>query len=170
MKRPEPSEYGEYYRPYVSSVPPGDIVEILEAQGRKSALFLAKIDEHTSRYRYAESKWSIREVICHLTDAERIFLNRAVRFARNDTTPLPGFDENAYVADSGADALSLVALAEDFRNVRAASVSFFRLITDDQSLRSGIACDNPFSVRSLAYIIVGHEIHHMNVIRDRYLA
>lgn len=169
MQRPSPEEYGSYYSGYVNQVPNRNVVELLSKQAATTALFLAKINEEASRYRYQPGKWSIREIVCHLADAERLFLARAVRIARGDQTPLPGFDENAYVPASGADDVPLSTLAADLALVRASTASFFEMITDEQSTRVGTASDNPFSVRAIAYIIVGHEMHHLRTIRDRYL-
>jgi hypothetical protein len=170
MKLPESQEFGSYYAEYISEVPPGHIVDILRAQGETTALFLAKINEHTSRHRYAEGKWSIREIAGHLADAERVFAYRALRFARADSTPLPGFDENEYVVQSGADLIPLAEHAWDLQTIRKATLTLFQRLTADQARYIGTASGSPFSPRALAYIIAGHELHHLNVIRDRYLS
>lgn len=169
IDRPEAAEYGDYYDSYVSKVPEGDIVDILVSQKQSTARFLASISEEKSLFRYAPEKWSIRDVVMHLADAERLFLSRAVRIARCDQTPLPGFDENEYAATADADRHSLSELATDFACARDSSISFFQMISDEESRRTGIASNNPFSVRSFAFINAGHELHHVGVIRDRYL-
>ena len=120
-------------------------------------------------YRYAEGKWTIKEIIGHLIDAERIFAYRMLRFARKDATDLPGFDENEYVPASEANERSIHGLLEEFTTVRAGTFSLWRSLTNEMLQRSGTVNGNRLSVRALAYITCGHEIHHLAVIKERYL-
>lgn len=167
--RPAPDEYAQYYHRYVGLVPDGDIVETLASQVKETAAFLRALPEERGGHRYAEGKWSIREVIGHLADGERIFSYRAMRFARADATPLPGFDENAYVPESGADARTLDSLVAEYEAIRAATVSLFGGIPSEAWHRSGTANGVPMSVRALAWITAGHERHHREILRTRYL-
>jgi uncharacterized damage-inducible protein DinB len=167
--RPDPGEHAEYYSKYTRLVPDGDIVEILEAQLRETAAFLRAIPSHLHGHRYAEGKWSVKEVIGHLCDAERIFAYRALRFGRGDTTPLASFDENAYVANARFDEQEFDLLVEDFVEVRRATLTLLRGMNADEAARQGTASDWPVSVRALAWIIAGHVIHHTGILRERYL-
>ena len=167
--RPDASEYAPYYGTYISKVPDDDIVAVLARGMRSTSDLLGSIREENGGHRYAPGKWSIREVIGHLCDAERVFAYRAMRFARSDATNLPGFDENAFVANSSFDARTVTDLAEEFRCVRAASIAFFGTLNADEWLRQGIANHQPVSVRALAWICAGHELHHMDLLRTRYL-
>ena len=168
--RPASSEYADYYAAYVAQVPDGDIIEILRTQNAQSIEFLEAIDETQANFRYAEGKWSIKEVVGHILDVEWIFTNRALRFARGDATPLPSMDQDDYVAGARFDDRTLDSLAHEFHHLRAASATLFDSFSDDVLDRTGIASDVSFSVRSIAYILAGHERHHVNVIRERYLA
>jgi len=126
------------------------------------------VPEARGAHRYAPGKWSVRQVMCHLADAERIMAYRALRIARGDATPLPGFDENAYAPESGADAVALAELVAEFADVRRASLALFRHLPADAWVRRGTASESPFSVRALAWVLVGHPIHHLAVLRERY--
>jgi hypothetical protein len=168
IPRPANTEYAPSYSGYVGAVPDGDVLELLERQGAETAAVLRTIGETKSRHRYAPGKWTIREVIGHVTDAERVFTYRALRFARGDSTALPSFDENAWGAATNADTRTLAALVEEFAAVRAASVALFRGFSEDQFARSGIASGHPVTVRALAYITAGHERHHMRILLERY--
>lgn len=168
-QRPQPEEYPAYYERYVRLVPDGDIVATLERQMEESAAFLAGIGEERAHFRYAPGKWSIKEVVGHVIDAERVFAYRALRFARNDSTPLPGFDENAYVAVAGFDRRPLTELASELRLVRAASIALFASLDDEALARRGTANDREHIARSVPWIIAGHELHHLDVVRKRYI-
>jgi uncharacterized damage-inducible protein DinB len=170
IARPTSGEYAPYYARYVGTVPDGDLLEVLERQGRETVALLQSIDETKSQFRYAPGKWSIREVVGHLTDAERVFTYRALSFARGSTSPLPSFDEKEWANMSTAASRSLSDLIEEFRAVRAATLALFRSFSNDEFARSGIASDNPVTVRALAYITAGHERHHQGVLRDKYLS
>ena len=166
--RPEASEYAPFYHGYVESVPDGDVVELLRADARELLEAIRRIPEARAGHRYGPEKWTIRQVIGHLIDAERIFTYRALRVARGDRTPLASFDENAYVRTAGSDARTIGDLARELEVVREASVLLFASLPDDAWARSGIASDREVSLRALAYITDGHARHHLRILRERY--
>ena len=167
---PDRTEAAEYYFTYIDQVPgDGDISRILESQSTETLALLRGIPEERSSHRYAPGKWSIRQVVSHLNDTERMFVFRALWFARGFDSPLPSFDQDIAIAAAGADARSLSSHAEEFRAVRAASVTFFQNLPADAWTRRGVASGNPFSVRALAYIAAGHVAHHVRILRERYL-
>lgn len=168
IKRPASTEHHQYYQKYVNLVPEGDYLANLESQGRENLTFLRGISEEKSRYRYAPGKWTIREVIGHLADAERVFTYRALTFARGDATRLPPFDENAWAQESNAGDRTMKELVAEFEAVRAATLAMFRGFNEEIFARSGIANDNQVSVRAIAYIVAGHERHHVKILRERY--
>jgi len=167
--RPSASEHNVYYQPYVAEVPEGDLLDILAAQRDSTAVVLAAIPEAKAGYRYAPEKWSIKEVIGHISDAERVFAYRALRIARADVTPLPGFDENAWVPAAGFDRRTLADLAAELRAVRESTLALFRGFDPGAWSRLGTASGHPVSVRALAWILTGHERHHLRVLHERYL-
>jgi uncharacterized damage-inducible protein DinB len=166
---PLPDEYAPYYAKYVGRVPAGDIVRTLEENARETdALLRSEGARALADHRYAEGKWSVKEVVGHLTDAERVFAYRMLRIARGDTTPLAGFDENAYTPAGEFDARTIDDLLEEFLAVRHATIRLVRGLPVDAWTRRGTASDNPVSVRALAFIIVGHEQHHRAILEQRY--
>jgi uncharacterized damage-inducible protein DinB len=167
--RPEANEADPYYSYVIDPVPGDDIVSVLESQLEETPAFLRGISEEKSLYRYAPEKWSIRQVVSHINDVERIFLSRALWFARGFDSPLPSFDQNDCAVAARADAVPWANHIEDFRAVRLATLSFFRNLPEEAWLCRGIASDRSFTVRALAYITAGHVIHHTGVIRERYL-
>jgi hypothetical protein len=167
--RPEADEAAEYYFTYINQVPPGDICTILETQGAETVAWLSGISDERSRHRYAPGKWSIREVVGHLNDAERLFASRALWFARGFPDPLPSFDQDVAVASSEADARAWPTHIEEFRTIRAATSSLFRNLPADAWMRRGTASGKPFTVRALAWICAGHVTHHTTIVRARYL-
>ena len=166
--RPQSSEYAPFYNSYIAAVPEGDVVAQLRQSGQELLDALAAIPEERGGFRYGEGKWSIREVLGHLIDAERIFTYRAMRIARGDRTPLPSFDENEYVKTAGSDARTLASLAREFGVVRESSVQLFESLPDDAWGRSGVAGGKDITVRALAYITAGHAMHHLKILRERY--
>lgn len=168
--RPVAGEFLPYYGTYIDRVPDGDIVETLGRQIVDTLALIKSVPESSGDKRYAPEKWSIREVVGHVIDAERIFTYRALRFARADETPVPGFDENAYVKNAPFSKVSLADLADELDHVRRASVHFFGNLDSDAFTRRGAANGAEISVRALAFIMAGHESHHMNVLRTRYLS
>lgn len=168
MKPPERNEAAPYYFTYIDRISTDDIVGHLAAQLDESLAFFAGISEERSLHRYAPEKWSIRQVLSHVNDAERVFLFRALWFARALGSPLPSYDEGDGARAAGADACPWAAHVEEFRRIRLASVSFFQNLPAEAWMRSGIASDNPFTVRALAYILAGHVAHHTAILRERY--
>lgn len=167
---PDRSEAAEYYFTYIDQVPAGDICEILRAQLPETLALLREIDDDKSLHRYEPGKWSIRELLSHVNDTERLFVSRAFWFARGFDSPLPSFDQNIAVSAAGADARAWSSHVEEFDAVRAATLTFFDNLPAEAWERRGIASGNPFSVRALAYIAAGHVIHHTKVLRERYLS
>ncbi|HEX9565737.1 MAG TPA: DinB family protein [Gemmatimonadaceae bacterium] len=167
--RPEADEYAPYYGTYIGKVGDGDIVRALAGQIGETLALLESIPESKAGHRYAEGKWSIREVIGHLCDAERIFGYRALRFARGDATPLPGFDEKSFVANARFDERSLTSMADELDAVRRASIVLFDGLFPEEWLRRGTSNGQTMSVRAFAWIAAGHERHHLDILRTRYL-
>jgi hypothetical protein len=169
LQPPASDEYGAAYARYVSRVPAGS--NILELLARQQADMLGRfrlVSESRGAHRYAPGKWSVKELVLHLSDVERIFSYRALRVARGDPTPLPGFDENAYAPESGADAQPLEALVTEWSVVRQGTIALFRHLPPPAWTRRGTASDQPVSVRALAWIIPGHVSHHLAVLEERY--
>lgn len=167
--RPDRTEAAEYYFTYINQVADGEIVATLESQAKETAAFLRGIPDAKAGHRYAEGKWSLREVVCHLNDTERMFVFRAMWFARGFDTPLPSFDQDVALAASNADARSWGDLIEEFGAIRASTIAFFRSLPADAWMRRGTASGNPFTVRALAFITAGHTAHHVRIVKERYL-
>lgn len=167
--RPGRGEAADYYFQYIDQVPDGDICATLEAQATATVATFAEVSEERSRHRYGPGKWSIREVLGHINDTERLFVARAFWFARGFDTPLPSFDQNVAMAAAAADARSLSGHVDEFRTVRAGTLSFFRNLPEVAWMRRGTASDNPFTVRALAFLAAGHAAHHTAIVRARYL-
>lgn len=168
MTRPEADEYIPYFGKYIQLVPEGDLVELLRTQQTAICVELSKLDEARALHRYAPGKWSVKEVIGHLTDAERVFSYRALSFARGDEAPLPGFEETEWVPAARFDRRPLSALLAEWTAVRGATVALFTTFDETEWSRRGTANGNAMSVRALAFCIAGHELHHMAILRDRY--
>ena len=169
MSQPQANEAAAYYFRYIDLAPTDDIVSFLDDQFEETMPFLAGISEERSTHRYAPDKWSIRELLNHVNDGERIFLGRALWFARGFTDPLPSFDQEIAVAGANANQTAWADLVEEFKTVRLGTLSFFRNLPPEAWSRSGIASDNPMTVNAIAYIIGGHVAHHVNVLKERYL-
>ncbi|GEP96513.1 DinB family protein [Chitinophaga cymbidii] len=169
MARPSAQDYAEFYHTYVSLVPEDDILQAFTSQTTATLEFLDEIPEEKLDYAYATGKWTVRQVLQHMTDAERIFAYRALRFARKDITPLPGFEENAYAAEANVAHRDWVDMIEEFQLVRLASEHLFRSLNEEELQRKGVASNAPITVLSLGYIIIGHAMHHQRVIAERYL-
>ena len=167
--RPKPGDYDPYYQLYIEKVIEWDLLEALKFIHTDTQSFLLSIPEEKGSFRYAEGKWSISEVINHLMDCERIIAYRALRFARKDYTDLPGFDENAYAPNANAERFTLAELAKQFQNIRTCTIDLFTSFTESMLDEKGPANGSIVSVLALGYIITGHEVHHLGVIRDRYL-
>jgi hypothetical protein len=164
------TEAADYYFRYIDQVVGDDICRVLEDQLPETLMLLRGISDQQSLHRYADGKWSIREVVSHLSDTERLFVFRAFWFARGFDSPLPSFDQNVAITAAAADNRSWASVVDEFETVRAATLTFFRGLPDDAWMRRGIASDSPFSVRAFAWIAAGHVVHHMAILRDRYLA
>lgn len=166
---PDRTEAAGFYFTYIDKVAGGDVLTVLESQLGETASQLERISDEHSLHRYAPEKWSIRQVMCHVNDTERVFAFRAFWFARSIESPLPGFDQDPTVAIAGADERSWTSLIDEFRTVRAATLSLFENLPADAWMRRGVASGNPFTVRALAYICAGHVTHHVGILRERYL-
>jgi hypothetical protein len=167
--RPDRSEAAEYYFTYIDKVGDGDIREILDAQRTDAMALFEAVGEEQSQTRYAPGKWSIRQVLGHLNDTERLFVYRAMWFARGFDSSLPSFEPDVAMAASGADARSWRSHVDEFRTVRWATQSFFANLPDDAWSRRGVASGYPFTVRALAYMCAGHVAHHVAILREKYL-
>jgi hypothetical protein len=167
--RPARDEAAAYYFKYIDVVPFGDICAILDAQCADTLAFLRSIPAQRAGHRYAEDKWSVSEVVAHVNDCERMFAFRAFWFARGFDSPLPSFDQDIAARHAGADDRPLNTHIGEFAAVRAATLELFSHLPADAWLRRGIASDNPFTVRALAYIAAGHVSHHLTILRERYL-
>jgi uncharacterized damage-inducible protein DinB len=170
IPRPDASEHLPYYSKYIDRVPDGDLLQTLRTQMDDTLALVRGLDEAQGGHAYAPGKWTIRGVLNHLIDAERIFAYRALRIARGDQTPLESFDENAYAETAGADARTLADLADEMEHVRRANLSLFGSLSDEALARRGTASGGVVSVRALAWIIAGHEVHHVALLRERYLS
>jgi hypothetical protein len=166
--RPEADEIPSHYVGYIKRVPELDPVIVCAEQIEETTTLLRGLSDSDAMYRYGRGKWSIKEVVGHLADIERIMAYRALRIARGDTTPLPGFDENAYVPIAKFDHRSLADLVGDLRTARAATLALLRTFDADAWVRRGTASGKPVSVRALAFMIPGHERHHVDVLKTRY--
>ena len=167
--RPDKGEFLPYYGRYIDLVGSGDVLATLTRQMAETQALLRGLPASVSTYRYAPGKWSVNEVVGHLIDSERIFGARALRFARADATPLPGFEQDDYVRNSSFDTYPLAELAAELASVRESSVFLFKHLSEDAWMRRGSANNAEVTVRALAYIIAGHELHHREIIRTRYL-
>jgi hypothetical protein len=169
MSRPQATEAAPYYLTYIDRVSGDDIVDVMKLQLDDTAEILAGISEEKSLYRYAPDKWSIRQVINHLNDTERVFAFRAMWFARGFSDPLPSFDQTISATAARADDYSWASHVQEFQKIRQATLAFFRNLPAEAWLRSGIASGNSVTVNALGYIIAGHVAHHLAIVQQRYL-
>ncbi len=169
IRRPAPTEYVPYFARYVELVPEGNVLDLLKRQVDETAALLGPLSERDGEYRYAEGKWSVKEVVGHVSDTERIFVYRALCFARGEAGALPAFDENEYVRRANFDARTMQDLMAELRTVRTATLTFFASLGDEVLMRRGIANKREYSVRAIAYIVAGHERHHRGILTERYL-
>jgi uncharacterized damage-inducible protein DinB len=159
-----------FYKNYVKQIEETDLLQALRISGHRCLELVHSIPEGEEDFRYTEGKWSIRELLCHMIDAERIFAYRALRFARNDKTPLAGFEEKDYASEANASGRSLQKIAAEMAHLRSATIDLFEGFTPEMLIRKGTANKNELSVISLGFIIAGHETHHCNVLKERYLS
>ncbi len=159
-----------FYKNYVKHIDETDLLQALRISGHRALELVHSISEEKSDFRYAQDKWTIRELLCHMIDAERIFAYRALRFARNDKTPLAGFEERDYAPQANASARSLQKIAAEMAHLRSSTIDLFESFTPEMLVRRGLANNNELSVVALGFIIAGHETHHCHVLKERYLA
>ncbi|MFI8711228.1 DinB family protein [Brevibacillus brevis] len=169
LRRPERDEYAAYFDYYMGLVPEGELQTILTQQGERIVALFSSLAPEQIDYRYAPGKWTVKEVLGHLIDAERIMSYRLLRIARGDQTPLVGFDENAFVEHGCFQLRDLSDLLEEYKAVRASTIAQVRGISPEAWLRTGLANGNKLSARTLAYVIAGHEAHHTRILKERYL-
>jgi hypothetical protein len=168
--RPETTEFADYQIGYVSKVPGTDVVTFLEQQRVAMISLLRSFDEEKGDYRYAPGKWTVKELLGHVTDTERVFAYRALVFARNDATALPGFDQDPWVLHGNHANVPLKDLIDEFDSVRRSTIHLFRNLDPAAWMRRGIANNNPITVRAQAYVIAGHTEHHLDILKSRYLS
>ena len=168
--RPDASEYAPYYERYIQLVLGQEVIGALEAQRLHMVQMLSARSEREGNFRYGADKWSVKEVVGHLADSERVFAYRAMRIARGDRTPLSGFEQDDYVRSGGFGERRLTDLAEEFAAVRSGSIALFRSLSEAAWSRRGVANNNEVSVRALAFITAGHELHHQRILEERYFA
>lgn len=169
-KRPAPSEYDSYYARYIGRVPDGPVVETLSMQGKTFNVFLRELPEEMASHRYAPGKWTVAEVLGHVIDAERVFGYRAVHFARGASGAIPGMDQDEWASTAPYSSRSLSSMVEELYLLRGSNVRQFEAFDTQVLDRTGMASGCVFSVRSLLYIMAGHEAHHMAILRERYLS
>ena len=167
--RPDSTEAAPYYFTYINQVPSDDAVPVIEQQLEDVVTLCSAISEEKSLYRYAPEKWSIRQVLNHVTDTERAFAFRALWFARGFSDPLPSYEQDIAAAGAEADSVAWADHIEEFRRVRLATISLFRNLPRDAWMRTGTASNNRFSVRAMAFITAGHVEHHLKILRERCL-
>jgi hypothetical protein len=167
--RPDATEAAPYYFTYIDQVVGDNVLATIENQLAEALSLFAGISEKKSEHRYAPEKWSIRQLLNHVTDTERAFAFRTLWFARGFDSSLPGFDQNIAAAGAEADRISWAQHVEEFRQVRLSTISLFKNMPETAWSRSGVASDNPFTVRAMAYIVAGHVAHHLRILRERYL-
>ena len=169
MRRPNVDEYQGYFQTYVDAVDGNDMIAAQEKGSFETMNFLENLPVEKGNFRYAEGKWSIKEIILHLSDSERVFCYRALRFARGDKTDLPGYDHDKYVTESSAENRSLAEIAREFAATRKATIELFKSFDNETLDRRGTANGFEISVRAIGFVIAGHEAHHLKVIKERYL-
>ena len=166
--RPREGEYLAYQYAYLQQVPDGDIIEMFAQNARDTVAFYQGLGPDQLSYAYAPGKWTVQDVLQHILDCERVMTYRAMRFARKDSTALPGFDENMYADNAGAMQRPIADILEEFQAVRASTIAFFKSCTQEMLNCSGIANNGNFTVNAYAWILVGHELHHRMILRERY--
>lgn len=169
IRKPQSSEYNSYYEPYVSKLEDENVLSTLRGQLSSVPDFFGGLSEEQVEYRYASDKWSVKEILNHLNDAERVFSYRALCISRGENKPLPGMDQEVYQNNSRSEMRSISSLIQEFVAIRNSTVSLFANITEEDSLKLGDASGSPVSVRALAALIAGHYIHHIEVIKQKYL-
>ena len=169
MKRPETNEFAPYYNTYISLIEGDGVMSVLDAQSRELSAIFSAMPEEKGTFAYAPGKWTIKELLSHLIDAERIFAYRVLRISRGDETSIEGFEQDGYIETSNANYRSFAALVDEFDFQRRSNMLMLDNIDEAGSIRMGTASNNPISVRALAYIMAGHVTHHINILKARYL-
>ncbi|HEX3102052.1 MAG TPA: DinB family protein [Pyrinomonadaceae bacterium] len=170
MKRPETNEFAPYYNNYVSLVEGDNVIPVLDAQSAELRAVFSTVPEEKGTFAYADGKWTIKELLSHLIDGERIFAYRILRISRGDKTPIEGFEQDGYIETSNANNRTFAELLKEFDLQREGNLLMLKNISDEGSQRMGTASDKPVSVRALAYIMAGHVRHHVDILKSRYLA
>jgi len=170
IPRPQAGEYAPYYERYIALVPGSDILATLDAQRRQTLLLLSGRDEADGDYRYAPDKWNAKQVLGHVCDSERVFAYRALRIARGDQTPMEGFEQDDYVRNGPFAVIPLSEIIEDYIAVRRATLTLLRNLDEQAWTRRGVANKNEVTVRALAYMIAGHELHHRRILEEKYFS
>ncbi|WP_379162014.1 DinB family protein [Paenibacillus sp. sgz5001063] len=169
-QRPEPNEYSEFPARYIALVPPeGELAALLREQSDRIFELLEGLSEEQGNYRYAEGKWSVKQLLGHLTDNDRIMSYRMLAIARGEKAPLPGYEENDYAAAGAFDRFTLSDMIQHYKIVRKSTLALFQSLPEEAWTRIGTASNAPISVRAIACVIIGHELHHLNVLKERYL-
>jgi len=169
ISKPLPSEYAPYAAKYVAKVPNGPVLEILDYLKESTYNFFSRMTTTQADYAYAEGKWTLKQVLGHMIDTERVFSFRAFCFSRGDQSHLPGFEQDDYVANATFETRSIQDLAHEFKVVRESSIYIYSNLTEEQQLLIGTASNHPVSVRALVYMTIGHEIYHLDLIKERYI-
>ncbi|ACS98783.1 DinB family protein [Paenibacillus sp. JDR-2] len=169
LERPQASEYNEFFTRYIGLVPEGNLIALLEEQQAETNRIYSALSAEQADYRYGEGKWSLKEVLGHVTDTERIMSYRLLRIARGDQTPLPGFDQDAYMEGSPFSGLTVTDLLENYNAVRHATIVLLKQLSAEAFTRSGFANQSPLTARAIAYIMYGHERNHLSIVQERYL-
>ena len=170
MNRPETTEFAPYYNNYISLIEGNEAMSVLEAQSAEMRSMFSDVAEEKGTFAYAEGKWTIKELLSHLIDGERMFAYRVLRISRGDKTPIEGFEQDGYIENSNANNRSFAELLDEFDLQRRSNLLLLNNISDEGSKRIGTASDNPVSVRALTYIMAGHVRHHIHILKERYLA
>ena len=165
----QPTEYASYYSPYINALGNVNLLEELEKSMQNFEEFLTQIPSNKHEFRYAEGKWTIKDIVQHLIDTERVLAYRSLRFARKDQTPLHSFDENEYVDATAANKRTLTDLLQEYKAVRLSTLYLFKSFSNEELMYTGIASNNSFTVRAIGFIIAGHQKHHQRIIAERYL-
>jgi hypothetical protein len=168
IEKPAPSKIPDYYLYYINLVPETELIAALEASMEQTLSLFTAIPAEKAEYRYAPGKWTVKEVVAHINDAERVFAYRALRFSRGDATPLPGFDENLYAPNANTGRRPLAEIADEYRAVRTASAALFRHLNEEMLDLPGKASGYDLTPRAIGWMIAGHNLHHLGILRERY--
>ena len=169
ISKPKAGSYPEEAELYIRVVPSNDLLGYFDSQKESVATVAAGLSEDQLLYRYAKGKWSVKDIFSHITDCERIYCYRSLCIARGEKQSLPGFEENDYAREANADKRNIESIISEYKTVRASTIELFKSFTDEMLNRVGIANESPRSIRAMGYITAGHEIHHLNVIKERYI-